>query len=189
VSARGHFLNDSRAVHRGRHCATCTQFYESHGVVHPIRNSPGYDPEIEKMGAERREHARQATMYGREHKDRSARVRRPRWAAGISDRNLEKIAEAHGQRASSDLWWERAGLHGNVKAGPAGSGQRAEKMTGELRYELEAGQHRGDSRRSAQRTVTRRELAELGKRTAKQRGADRVIAARSAAGAGSDLPW
>jgi hypothetical protein len=173
LSTRGRFLNDSRRLHRGggKQCATCTQFYEVHGVVHPIRNSPGYDPEVEKQSAEHREHARQEQTYGRERQERHVQVvDRPPWAAGISDSNLLAIARAHGQHASQERWWEKAGLyHNRAKRG----GQD------ELDKELRGGGHRGDTRKAATRRVSR----------APTQTRQQAAAIARASAMGSDLPF
>jgi hypothetical protein len=174
LSTRGRFLNDSRRLHRGggKQCATCTQFFESHGVVHPIRNSPGYDPEIEKQGKEHREHARLERTYGHERRERVSIVQRPSWASGISDSNLLAIAAAHGQHASQERWWEKAGLyHNRDKRG----GQD------ELDKVLRGGAHRGDVRKAATRQVSSRAPAQTRQQAA-------AIARASAMG-GSDLPF
>jgi hypothetical protein len=175
LSTRGRFLNDSRRLHRGggKQCATCTQFYESHGVVHPIRNSPGYDPEVERQGTEHRERARLERTYGHERQERHVSVvARPPWAAGISDSNLLAIASAHGQHASQERWWERAGLyHNRAKRG----GQD------ELDKVLRGGAHRGDVRKAATRKVAKPRAQESRQQSA-------AIARASALG-GSDLPF
>jgi hypothetical protein len=173
VSTRGRFLNDSRRLHRGggKQCATCTQFFESHGVVHPIRNSPGYDPEVEKQGKEHRELARQEQTYGHERRERVSIVQRPSWASGISDSNLLAIAAAHGQHASQERWWEKAGLyHNRDKRG----GQD------ELDKVLRGGAHRGDVRKAATRKA--------GPAARETRQQSAAIARASAMG-GSDLPF
>jgi hypothetical protein len=145
TDARRRFLAASRTAHRGRHCATCTQFYTEHGVVHPIRNSPGYSKGVEEIQAENREHHRLASIYGHERQERGASVVvRPPWSAGISESNLLTIARAHGVHASQEGWWEDAGLY---------------KGMGELRSLLREGGHKGDTRKMAARTAERLEPA------------------------------
>jgi hypothetical protein len=124
-------------MHGGKHCARCTQFYYAGGEVHPIRDSPGYDPSIEKDTREERERHAQHERYRGIHRERgSSVVERPPWAAGLTERHLISIARAHGTNAGTPLWWEKAGLTGSVKADPR-LNQRAEKVSGELRYALE----------------------------------------------------
>lgn len=111
MSDRGRFEHASRVMHHGRHCATCTQFYTEHGVVHPIRSSPGYDPAIEEISARERHRRAREEFYGHERAEKHAHVvERPPWAVGLSDRHLITIARAHGQNAGMPLWWERANL-------------------------------------------------------------------------------
>lgn len=112
MSDRGRFEHASRVMHRGKHCATCTQFYEAGGVVHPIRNSPGYDPEVEKVQREEKaRHAQRERYRGVHEEAHHQTVQRPSWANGLSDRHLIAIAKSHGQSAGSNLWWEKAGLY------------------------------------------------------------------------------
>jgi hypothetical protein len=168
VTDRGRFEHSSRVMHHGRHCATCTQFYESHGVVHPIRNSPGYDPSIEKESREERHARARQAHYATARQERgSSVVERPPWAAGLSERHLLTIARAHGQNAGTPLWWERAGLW---------------KGSGELRAELREGGHKGDTRGQVGKRAPR------GKPVEQTRSEARRIARASATG-GGDLPF
>jgi hypothetical protein len=149
-------------------------FYESGGVVHPIRNSPGYDPSIEKDTAhERARHAQEARYRGVERERGSQVVERPPWAAGLSERHLLTIAKAHGQSASSPRWWEKAGLYESEK--------RKGQKTGELRDVLREGGSRRDTRLGAAHALERREVKQT-------RQEARRIAAASALG-GRDLPF
>ena len=113
MSERGRFEHASRVMHRGRHCAKCTQFFYAGGEVHPIRDSPGYDPSVEGISARERHHQARAEFYGHERRETSTSahvVERPPWAAGLSERHLITIAKAHGQNAGMPLWWEKANL-------------------------------------------------------------------------------
>lgn len=181
MSDRGRFEHASRIMHGGRHCATCTQFYESGGVVHPIRNSPGYDPSIERDTREERARHAQQERYRGIHRERgSSVVERPPWAAGLTERHLISIARAHGTNAGTPLWWEKAGLTGNVKADPR-LNQRAEKASGELRYALEGRTVDRRGTASGARTIERRA-------SVAERAEARRVAIASATG-GSDLPF
>jgi hypothetical protein len=166
MTDRGRFEHAVRTTHGGRHCSTCTQFYESGGVVHPIRSSPGYDPSVEHVSRqERARHAQEARYRGVERERGAQVVQRPPWAAGLSERHLVTIARAHGQSAGAHLWWEKAGLYEGMA---------------ERNYALRESGSRVDTRtagRAIKRRVTRAE-----------RGAARRVAIASATG-GGDLPF
>lgn len=112
MSDRGRFEHAVRVTHGGKHCAKCTQFYEAGGVVHPIRDSPGYDPSVEEHTREERGRRAQEARYRGVGQEKHAQVvTRPEWANGLSDRHLLAIAKAHGVSANEHLWWEKAGLY------------------------------------------------------------------------------
>jgi hypothetical protein len=169
MSDRGRFEHAVRVTHGGKSCARCTQFYTSGGVVHPIRDSPGYDPSVEDVQREAHHRRAREAHYATARQERgSSVVQRPPWAAGLSERHLITIARAHGQNAGGHLWWEKAGLYQGM---------------GELRAELREGGHKGDTRGrvGARRTV--RQVAE------QSRAEARRIASASATGRGADLPF
>lgn len=125
------------------------------GRIHPIRDSDGYDPEVEDVVAEQREHRRLEDQYRHHRADRSdSYVVRPPWAAGISNNELVRIARKYDISPAREAWWDAVGLTGR---GRTLSG-RVTRASGELRAELEAGQHRSPRRttsRTASRTATR----------------------------------
>lgn len=134
-------------------------------MVHPIRDSPGYDPGVEAV--QHQEHARHAqeARYRGVHEERHHQtVQRPPWAAGLSERHLVTIARAHGQSAGSNLWWEKAGLYSGMA---------------ERDYAL---------RESGSRVDTRRVERTVGREVRQSRSEARKIAAASAGG-GADLPF
>lgn len=140
------------------------QFYtDFHGsgrrrqrVVHPIRGSTGwggpYSVEVERIVAQQRREDAARRHWELQRREERSDVVRPPWAVGISDSELRKIARKYGQSASTDGWWEAAGLIGGGRDPITG---RRLKASGELRYELEAGQHR-TARAGTARSVTRR---------------------------------
>ena len=125
-------------------------------VVHPIRGSTGwggpYSVEVERIVAEQRREDAARRHWEPQRRDERSDVVRPPWAVGISDGELRKIARTYGQSASTEGWWEAAGLIGGGRDPITG---RRLKASGELRYELEAGQHRTARARTV-RSVRRR---------------------------------
>lgn len=145
-------------------------FRDEDGVVHPIRGTTGwggdYDPEIAKQAKELRHEAERAEFYRastRGEKVKADWVVRPPWAAGISNSELVRIARKHDVNPAHEEWWEEVGLSGTSR--DSKTGRVLKKRSGELRYELEAGQHRSHgrlnrdlgagSRRAAAPTVAR----------------------------------
>jgi hypothetical protein len=108
-------------------------FFTRGGEVHPIRDSPDYEPAVEEISAEVRHERAQAERYRGVRRERIGRltggVDRPPWAAGLTDQQLIRIAREHGVRATQEGWWERAHLHSG---------------SGELRTLLREGGHRGE---------------------------------------------
>lgn len=147
------------------------EFFEEGGEVHPIRNSEGYDPDVEKIRAEdrRRERSEEAHRYERVRGERE-HVERPTWAARhkVSDARLRAIAREHGTSAERPNWWEHVGL---------------EEGSGELRQTLREGKHVGDTRLS-RKPAARRGLRRGGHQPT---AAERAYAARISRG--SDLPF
>ena len=166
MSDRGRFEHAVRVTHGGKHCARCTQFYtDEHGEVHPIRGSPGYNPEVEDVQRHARARQAQEARYRGVGREKHAQtVIRPPWAGGLSERHLATIARAHGQNAGAHLWWEKAGLYSGMA---------------ERDYAL---------RESGSRVDTRRVERSVGRAVKQSRAEGRRIAVASATG-GSDLPF
>lgn len=109
-----------------------TEFFEEGGETHPIRDSPGYDPEVEQMQKEERHHQARERHYAGVKRGRSE-VHRPAWAVGMTDAQVRQIARTAGQNPETEGWAERAGLY---------------KGMGEMQDVREGG-HRGEQRRQA----------------------------------------
>jgi len=141
-------------------------FTDGRGIPRPIRGTDGWGGPYDEAIAQHARHGRvlreredEAGRYERAaslHGASSDWVIRPPWAGGITNNELAKIAHTYGVSAGQDAWWERVHLLGRTGG----------KMSGELRDELEAGQHRGPRRgkvaarpRSLGRPATVRERA------------------------------
>ena len=151
--------------------------FEEHGVIHPIRGSDGYDPEVERMQGEAKREREREDRYRGVARERETElgggVQRPPWASKISTAALERFAHEHGENARSPHWWERAGLysHRSLKPGHKDRGELED-----VRSYLQQ-----DRRRAARSTVT----TEPHRRAT---AAERAYAARAGRG-GSDLPF
>jgi hypothetical protein len=141
------------------------EFFEEGGEVHPIRDSPGYDPEVEQIQKEHRAGERQAERYRGIRRGHSTLIRPP-WGSRLTELQLQQIAREAGVNPESELWWEKAHLYPG---------------SGEFRKLKEAG-HRGEQRGLPRRRMRRGK----GKET---RHEARRIAERSATGRGADLPF
>ena len=157
-------------------------FYDERGRIRPIRGSEGYDEEIERFQRELRREQGREDFYADVGTERLGRlgggVDRPPWAVGLSNAQLERIAREYGQRASTEGWWERAGLVSG---------------TGELRMLLREGgykQERTRTHRPARRAARGRPHELSRAEVIAERSRQRALASRSATSVpGSDLPF
>jgi hypothetical protein len=149
---------------RGRHLEAFTE----DGVIHPIRDSPGYSPEVEKMQTEHRHEAERAHKYRGLARGRSE-VQRPEWAHGLTDIQVRQIAKEHGVSAESEAWWHRVGLY---------------KGMGELKYVTKEGRHIGEQRKGGGERYMKR-----GRKERQPTAAERAYAARAGSGRAADLPF
>jgi len=135
-----------------------------HRVIHPVRDSADYDPEVDDVQRQTKHERDREKHYRGAQRERIGRltggVDRPPWAAGLSNEQLARIAREHGERATHEGWWERAHLWSG---------------SAELRRLLAEGGYRQE------RTRTKHAALKRGRLSAAQR--------RSARGDYSDLPF
>jgi hypothetical protein len=181
-------------LRRGRERTNLDEFYDAKGILHPIRASAGYDPEVEEMSREEHEEREREETYrgvGRGEMAESGIERPPyAWARGMSLSSLASIARDAGVSPYEYGWWDSAHLIPGGKEMQVRQGVGVEvkrKRSGEYQSAVLEGGHRGDVRRSARTTAA----VERGRKpkTRAERIAARTEARRTVARAGEDLPF